>query len=217
MGCEWKQGCSCAKNENGRFQSGTTSELRGHRGEFTSDVVDRLRNRSPFPSFVPSLSLSLCLWRLIRRFNRLAREYLCKLVRTRRKRGKRLHCRSYSAGISFHWAGAGDGWRPVVPALFQLSFDHRDEIKRVGSGLGSCRELKRTSVDRRWDGEKTERWEERDEGRCDETPLFLSPSAINGQKEKRWFSGITFRPRSLLTRLSPCLSAYYTPTNRVPS
>lgn len=93
----------------------------------------------------------------------------------------------------------------MVPALFQLSFDHRDEIKRVGSGLGSCRELKRTSVDRRWDGEKTQRWEERDEGRYDETPLSLSLSLQSDkwiQKEKRRFSGITLRPRSLLTRLS---------------
>lgn len=216
MGCEWKQGCSCAKTDGfnlGRHRSyAVTVENLPRMWSIGCATV--LHFLVSFPLF-----LSLCLWRLIRRFNRLAREYLCKLVRTRRKRGKRLYCRSYSAGISFHWAGAGDGWRPVVPALFQLSFDHRDEIKRVGSGLGSCRELKRTSVDRRWDGEKTERWEERDEGRCDETPLslFLSPSAINGQKEKRWFSGITFRPRSLLTRLSPCLSAYYTPTNRVPS
>lgn len=89
--------------------------------------------------------------------------------------------------------------RRVVPALFQLSFDHRDEIKRVGSGLGSCRELKRTSVDRRWDGEKTEKSATR--GNATRLlSLSLSPSAINGQKEKRWFSGITFRPRSLLTR-----------------
>lgn len=91
--------------------------------------------------------------------------------------------------------------RRVVPALFQLSFDHRDEIKRVGSGLGSCRELKRTSVDRRWDGETERRQRRARRGAMRrDSSLSLSPSAINGQKEKRWFSGITFRPRSLLTR-----------------
>lgn len=89
--------------------------------------------------------------------------------------------------------------RRVVPALFQLSFDHRDEIKRVGSGLGSCRELKRTSVDRRWDGE-TERRQRRARRGAMRRDSSLSLSLRDKWTKRKRFSGITFRPRSLLTR-----------------